>query len=1554
MAINELPTVNFDSYPGYDEFKFLHTTYSEEFKARSAISSQWGIVDSGYDPASAPFTAGRSLLVTVSPVNPLTIDIAAGYAITPSHLLIDIDAIVPSVPFPSLTAGSTYVVAVEYTLVSSPQQRVNRFGDLTEVRLERPANVPPGGGASTLLYAITVANINDYNNLGIFSAERKQNIVVIAIVNAQSDVTTSQIYLSIDLTRNSYSFNRPWFSVRDVEHRTKIGSGVITDNNPHGTDLQDLSSAGLTLYQQLKPRGGILAKDVSYFGYPGKICTEELVLSRWEADVNGTVTSPPGSPVVGGRYFVRLTKLPVRTGSLYFVGKPWEPIPYDWIPGTRTIVLGALENPATYSGSLVMEYFTVDALEINAESPTQGMQTLIAKAPASSQEFIISAGLAVSSLSLDTLALPTLVGPIKRGYQVVCDGRGALVLNPQPILASVKVLDLVGSTQTVNQAPLNGSAVYLTLGLTRALERTSSGSTVYDLDLKVQITGVDGNGTSRIEVLTFKGSQWKDQIAAVNEEEPLQFLRTIYKYQLVNSIALANTLSEPHNAGPEAILSLWADVLSGALNQEFATVASLFWTGTTGIRVKDERVIATSFDKLDQKQSRFPAELPDANVATVQELFSVLLDPPLTNPETPAQRLMLELDDDRMWSETWNEFSSTWASGYIALVNIAYVTAGQTIRIAPDKYLKIIPTTVFYTFTVTAATATIGAIYSNNGRTFVVQSSIAGSTVLRCIGSGTPIASGVLTLVSGTGDATITYSSFIAATISANPAEGEVNYNASDIIFKNNIISTINDPNWDSTWFSSLGAGTSPPILLSREDAYPEGFVLNTRQKIVFSGPFTEGSFSLKINGILVGPVSFTVDNLTTLTAIKTAIDAAATLTGGVTAIVYGTTSLILNGNQDGDVFKLTALTSSISPTAPTGSVQDIDETAGAFTLTQPSGGKLPTPHLPKRYPTALNPWVYLSRPFLWEGVGLEATIQINGDDPAYIGDFDAVEIAPSKVIFARVGTGATADPAMGQYLVDSASLSITLTNLVATVNHSVFASGILAEVDGNKVVLRSAGMAVTTLRLLAAVVPATWILTEVGGVTQYVPKGSGHGNAFLKTLKPLTKAEWRFMTVEDIANGWSLWTPLTMLSPTAYLFAAPTLKSLYQVQFKLESNETNSFTLYAYVPEVSDINLAALSIRVGDLETEMAGARGSTLIGWQLADRLVSIVELDGTPIQDPELTATHSSVILPDSACLTLKARLDTMDSRLYFASFGGVTPHGVVTGINAGLPPQLISGPVDFVTTFGLIAYVGGNIGSPLLAQINGFTYSYSRQLPFTFVGGGTPSPVVGLYYAYLEESTPWGFELVTGSVTVTAGNTSATVTEDLSLAKIGHLFVIPAISIGGQPLVMPITNIIGQTLIFNGQIPASLTTTYSIYNPREGIIQIESTAKTLSSNRLYLGEINWTGSAISAISYRYLNKYTSAIVEADARGGSYTLTFAHNLGFIPPTFTLYFYEDTTGTLSGSPSGDPKVLHIGDEAVVKTTKYVMTVRNRYANLVARNYSGVTAATGYLQLII
>lgn len=74
-----------------------------------------------------------------------------------------------------------------------------------------------------------------------------------------------------------------------------------------------------------------------------------------------------------------------------------------------------------------------------------------------------------------------------------------------------------------------------------------------------------------------------------------------------------------------------------------------------------------------------------------------------------------------------------------------------------------------YVFTVTAANATIGAVYSNNGFLYTVSTTITGGTTLNCSGTGTPSTSGTLTKVSGTGDATITFSS---RTITGVPAKG--------------------------------------------------------------------------------------------------------------------------------------------------------------------------------------------------------------------------------------------------------------------------------------------------------------------------------------------------------------------------------------------------------------------------------------------------------------------------------------------------------------------------------------------------------------------------------------------------------------------------------------------------------------------------------------------------------------------------------------------------------------------------------------------------------------
>lgn len=64
-----------------------------------------------------------------------------------------------------------------------------------------------------------------------------------------------------------------------------------------------------------------------------------------------------------------------------------------------------------------------------------------------------------------------------------------------------------------------------------------------------------------------------------------------------------------------------------------------------------------------------------------------------------------------------------------------------------------------YYFFVSSASATVGATYTNNGQTFTVRSTISGATELVTYGTGAPATSGTLTKATGTGDATITFTS---------------------------------------------------------------------------------------------------------------------------------------------------------------------------------------------------------------------------------------------------------------------------------------------------------------------------------------------------------------------------------------------------------------------------------------------------------------------------------------------------------------------------------------------------------------------------------------------------------------------------------------------------------------------------------------------------------------------------------------------------------------------------------------------------------------------------
>lgn len=117
-----------------------------------------------------------------------------------------------------------------------------------------------------------------------------------------------------------------------------------------------------------------------------------------------------------------------------------------------------------------------------------------------------------------------------------------------------------------------------------------------------------------------------------------------------------------------------------------------------------------------------------------------------------------------------------------------------------------------YTFTVTSANATVGAVYSNSGNNFTVSTTISGATTLVTAGVLAPASSGTLTLVSGTGDSTITFSSNVV----------------SNVVYKSNIVVP-----WTVTGVIVDGA-----YLLIGVGAANSGMLTNTTTRYYQTGGF--------------------------------------------------------------------------------------------------------------------------------------------------------------------------------------------------------------------------------------------------------------------------------------------------------------------------------------------------------------------------------------------------------------------------------------------------------------------------------------------------------------------------------------------------------------------------------------------------------------------------------------------------------------------------------------------------------------------------------------------
>lgn len=285
--------------------------------------TKYGIVDSE-DPSTAYAGGTRPLSVSVNTSDTATIDVYPGTAVFKSGEVIYILSSVTQVSLANGAANGRNIVYLEF---GEEEQ------DTVVTRYLTPTSSKVNYYTDAADY-VKVLDVDDYEALD--PADKDLTIplalVTVQVVSSGGGTTTQ---LEVDMERTTATYNRPWFSVVDSEHRSYLGTGVVSDVNPHGQSFNDISATEeQTLFQLILDYGMIVAKERGLAGVPGTICEETVpAASIYEDDASGTITG-----IAFSHYFVlsRYPRLVVRVTDEETETKDYAPVT---IPGKNLIFI---------------------------------------------------------------------------------------------------------------------------------------------------------------------------------------------------------------------------------------------------------------------------------------------------------------------------------------------------------------------------------------------------------------------------------------------------------------------------------------------------------------------------------------------------------------------------------------------------------------------------------------------------------------------------------------------------------------------------------------------------------------------------------------------------------------------------------------------------------------------------------------------------------------------------------------------------------------------------------------------------------------------------------------------------------------------------------------------------------------------------------------------------------------------------------------------------------------------------------------------------------------
>lgn len=573
--MSTIPGINYNIRQALNRLNFQAEIYNEEFVQRLLLgmghpdyfpTTGYGIVTPD-DPASETPGTSAPLVVSVNAENEQTVDIAPGMAVTRSGMWFVLDDFVRQIAIADTSVGVSNVVYLRYVLELGEPELNDYLKEIIPTRL-RP------GADGTIQGIDAYVNVDPLDLYVSYPQSVLDDVVPLAIVTLQSSqdpltAVTSQV-LSIDLTRDSYEWNRPWFSYADTYHRAQLGTGVPTPQNPHGIGQNDLTIGSFSPLQLQLDHGMIVADDRSVAKIPGGRCQVNFPHDSVQTDTTGEKTS------IAGADYLELPNYPVRLGRVWL-----DVSNEDWaaeiVEGTNRIVFPSESVP---TGAGVNVYYTkVDACE-----PPIGINEILFETKnASEQELIITGGQGYEQLSntqenfSDAQQFPMV-------YDLLVDNEGTLLKAPQ-IIYCRKRLNSLGISDTFDIS-LYGPARII-CGLIDA-----SGSPT--MSIKLHLYGKDESGASIDHIFEFD-STW------VNPTMPSTTLTPgAFRVSDVDKIFASLdeiVVDERANDGPNSAVMLWAAVNPLATYDKLKDachIARVMWDGLRLAEIRDKRIISTT------------------------------------------------------------------------------------------------------------------------------------------------------------------------------------------------------------------------------------------------------------------------------------------------------------------------------------------------------------------------------------------------------------------------------------------------------------------------------------------------------------------------------------------------------------------------------------------------------------------------------------------------------------------------------------------------------------------------------------------------------------------------------------------------------------------------------------------------------------------------------------------------------------------------------------------------------------------------------------------------